>query len=162
MSKRYKQIAREQGSSLINQVAALQRHQAPKTGWIKTVRSALAMSGAALSKRLGGHRSTAAYLERSELDGSVTLKKMQQVAEVVNCRFVYAIVPPHGKTIESLLNERAEVVARRIVEQTSVQMMLEAQQLSTSAREKEVQRLQEELLRQLPRDFWDDEIVNGK
>jgi len=159
MNAKYKQISREQNSRLVDQAAASPRPAQPKQGWIKTVRVALAMSGAALSKRLGGHRSTVAYLERSELDGSVTLKKMRQVAEAMNCRFVYAIVPPEENTVENLLSARAEKVARRFIEQTTVQMMLESQQLSAEAKEKEVQRLQAELLRQLPRDFWDDGTV---
>ena len=79
------------------------------------------------------------------------------VAEATNCRFVYAIIPPQGKTIENLLFERAETVAQQIVEQTSVHMMLEAQQLSGSDLKKEDNRLRDELLQQLPRDFWDDQ-----
>lgn len=48
-------------------------------------------------------------------------------------------------------------MAQQIVEQTSVHMMLEAQQLSGSDLKKEDNRLRDELLQQLPRDFWDDQ-----
>jgi predicted DNA-binding mobile mystery protein A len=158
MNEKYRQIAREQNSRLIEQVAKLATITQPKQGWIKAVRSALAMSGAALSKRLGGHRTTASYLERSELDGNVTIKKMQQVAEAMHCRFVYAIVPKerYGGSIEKIIEQQGEGIARRIVEQTSVHMMLEEQQLAKLEIEKEIQRLKKEIIEEMPREFWED------
>ena len=156
MNKRYKQIAQEQNSQIIDNATAIASIRQPKQGWIKTVRSALSLSGAALSKRLGGHRSTASYLERSELEGSITLKKMQQTAEAMGCQFVYGIVPIQGLSIDNLFNQQAEKVARKIVEKSSVQMMLEDQQLSSELQQKEIGRLKTELLTQMPRDFWDD------
>jgi hypothetical protein len=81
---------------------------------------------------------------------------MQQVAEMQGCRFIYGIVPADGKSIDDLMNQQAEKVAKRIVEQTSVQMMLEDQQLPADLKQKEVARLKSELLIDLPRDFWDE------
>jgi len=158
MKTKYKQIAREQYSRLINKAAGIANISLPKEGWIKAVRSALAMSGAALSKRLGGHRSTVSYLERSELDGGITLKKMQEVAEAMHCRFIYAIVPAGGKndSIETIIDLQAETIARGIVEDTSVHMMLEAQQLSKAENEKEIERLKKQIIDDMPRDFWED------
>ncbi|MBL1141589.1 MAG: mobile mystery protein A [Proteobacteria bacterium] len=154
MNTKYKQITREQYSKLINQAAGLSNITQPKEGWIKSVRSALAMSGAALSKRLGGHRSTVSYLERSELDGGITLKKMQETAEAMHCRFVYAIVP--NDSIEKIIDRQAETIARGIVEESSVHMMLESQQLSKAENEKEIQRLKKQIIDDMPRDFWED------
>jgi len=157
MNNKFKKITGEQNADLVDAAKAWVRVSQPKMGWIKTLRSALFMSGSALSKRLGGHRSTASYLERSELDGSVTLKKMQQVAEAMNCRFVYAIVPKGGDHINDLIKQQAEKTARKVVERSSIHMMLEGQQLTVDANEQEVQRLKNELLMQMPRDFWDEE-----
>jgi len=156
MDKKYKQITQEHNSQIINNASVLATVRQPKQGWIKALRSALSLSGAALSERLNGHRSTASYLERSELEGSITLKKMQQTAEAMGCQFVYGIMPPKGKNIDELINQQAEKVARRIVEQSSVQMMLEDQQLSPEIKQQEIERLKQELLTQIPRDFWDD------
>lgn len=157
MKAKYKQIAREQNSKLIEQAGQLVDIIQPKQGWIKAVRLALSMSGAALSKRLGGHRSTASYLERSELNGSVTINKMQQVAEAMHCRFVYAIVPKegYGGSIEKIIEKQAEEFARSIVERTSVHMMLEEQQLAGPDIEKEIQRLKTEIMEEMPREFWE-------
>jgi predicted DNA-binding mobile mystery protein A len=156
MNKKYKQIAQEQNSQIINDAAVLASVRQPKQGWIKTLRVALSLSGAALSKRLGGHRSTAFYLENSEINGSITLKKMQQTAEAMGCRFIYGIVPPKGKSIDDLINQQAEKVARSVVDKTSVHMMLEDQLLSPKLKQKEIERLKVELLAQMPRDFWGD------
>lgn len=45
------------------------------------------------------------YLEPSELEGGVTIRKMQEVAEAMGCKFVYAMVPEEN--IESLLEQQA-------------------------------------------------------
>lgn len=158
MNDKYKKITREQNSRFVNQVAGLATISPPKEGWIKTVRTALAMSGAALSKRLGGHRTTAAYLERSEQDGSITIKKMQEVAKAMHCRFVYALVPEGGPddTIEKIIDRQADLIARPIVEKSNVHMMLEEQQIGKAQIEKEIDRLKKQIIDDLPRDFWED------
>ena len=158
MNDKYKKIRREQNSQLINQAAGLAVISPPKGGWIKAVRTALAMSGAALSKRLGGHRTTTAYLERSEQDGSITIKKMQQVAKAMHCRFVYALVPEGGPndTIEKIIDRQADTIARPIVEESNVHMMLEDQQLGRTQIEKEIDRLKKQIINDLPKDFWED------
>lgn len=158
MNDKYKKISREQNSRLINQAAGLAVISPPKGGWIKAVRTALAMSGAALSKRLGGHRTTTAYLERSEQDGSITIKKMQQVAHAMHCRFVYALVPEGGPkdTIEKIIDRQADTIARPIVEESNVHMMLEDQQLGRAQIEKEIDRLKKQIIDDLPKDFWED------
>jgi len=160
MITKYKKIVQEQNSNLIDQLAHLASIPQPRGGWIKTVRTALAMSGATLSKRLGGHRTTAAYLERSEQEGNVTLKKLQQVARAMDCRFVYALVPDpsvnNDTTIEAIIDAQAERKARSIIKQADIQMALEQQQLSAAQTEREVQRLKQQLLAEMPRDFWED------
>jgi predicted DNA-binding mobile mystery protein A len=124
------------------------------------------MSGAALSARPGGTRSRAAHQERTEQEGRNTLKSMQDAAAAKNCRFVYAIVPVASErgdetaTMAAVVEAQAERVARRMVKEASVQMALEAQQLDAAESEREVQRLKEQLLREMPRELWapaDDE-----
>lgn len=161
MSSKYQKVAREQYCQIVNQAAGFGQISLPKEGWIRTVRSALAMTGVTLSKRLGGHKTTAAYLERAELSGSISLKKMQQAAEAMNCHFVYAIVPkiaPHKELapIEAIIDRQAEPVARSIVEEAYVQMSLEDQWLSKEEIEKEILRLKKQIIEDMPKDFWDD------
>ena len=153
MTNLYKQIAREQYSILIGNAAALLSQLSfPKEGWIKTVRKALGMSGSDLSKRLNSSRTGAAYLERAELDGRITVNKLKEAAEALNCRLVYGFVP--NASIEESISQQAEQKARAISDYTDTQMMLEAQSLSKQELEKEIARLKEKLIREMPFDLW--------
>lgn len=163
---RQRRIIREQTRQQLDAAAALASVQPPKLGWIRTTRLALGMTGAALSQRLGGTRSLAANLERSEQDGRIELKSLRQAAAAMNCRLVYGFVPAaSGKpgaplSFEALVEAQAERVARRRVRNAAVHMALEAQQLDARETEREVRRLKDELLRELPRNLWapgDDE-----
>lgn len=160
MARSHRLILREQTRQQLDAAAALARIRPPKLGWIKTARLALGMSGAALSQRLGGTRSLAANLERSEQEGRITIKSMLEAAAAMNCRFVYAIVPAAAEgqdepgSIEAIIEAQAEQVARRMVREAAVHMALEAQQLDSDQTEREVARLKQQLLRDLPRDLW--------
>lgn len=160
MSRNQRQILRDQTRRQLDAAAGLAGLRPPKLGWIKTARLALGMSGAALSARLGGTRTLAANLERSEQEGGISLKSLQAAAAAMNCRFVYAIVPVASErsdetmTMAAVVEAQAERVARRMVRNASVHMALEAQQLDAAESEREVQRLKDQLLRELPRDLW--------
>ena len=155
----YKSISREHNAALVNKAAALDRVSPPRQGWIKAVRIALGMSGATLSQRLDGHRSTAAYLERSEQDGTLTLNKLREAAAAMQCELVYSLVPKGLKdnnqpTAEDLLFEQADRKAQEIVKRANVQMALEAQQLNAANQQKEIDRLRHKLLDTLPKTLW--------
>jgi predicted DNA-binding mobile mystery protein A len=141
----------------VNQaVIQLQGITFPTEGWIITVRKALGMSAAGLARRLGKTRSLISNTEKAELTGSVTLKTMHALAEAMHCRFVYAIVPE--ESVEAIIQARAREKARQHVEKTSQHMALEQQSLSPQQIAFEIERLQQEMLRKVPADFWDDEV----
>ena len=155
----YKRIKQEQQAALVNQAAATARFPQPKQGWIKALRAALGMSGTLLSERLGGHRSTAAYLERSEQDGTITLNKLRQAAAAMECELIYALVPKKTAQqpqplVEDLISAQADRKAQAIVKRANVQMALEAQQLDAAAQQKEIERLRNRLLNTLPKELW--------
>ena len=127
----------------------------PPEGWLRTVRKALNMSGAQLARRIGATRALVSQAERNEVSGAITLKTLQQMAEAMGCRLVYAIVPIEGTT-ETLLENRAREKARKTVEQAGKHMALEAQALSPSQMQYEIERLQRQLVTELPADLWDD------
>lgn len=127
----------------------------PSEGWIRSVRIALGMSGAQLGRRLGVTRASVSNTEKAELNGGVTLKAMQQMAEGMGCRFVYAIVPE--KDIEDVVYQRALVKAREQVKAASVHMALEEQALSKDQLDIEVKRLADEMLDTGSTELWNDE-----
>ncbi len=155
----YKSISREQNAALVNKAAGFDRFPLPKQGWIKTVRTALGMSGATLSQRLDSHRSTAAYLERSEQDGTLTLNKLREAASAMECELVFAVVPKAIKdidrpTTEDLLFKQANRKTEEIVKRANVQMALEVQQSDAADQQKEIDRLRNNLLDTLPKLLW--------
>ncbi|MCB0523823.1 MAG: mobile mystery protein A [Saprospiraceae bacterium] len=126
----------------------------PPEGWICTARKALGMSAAALARRLGKTRALVSNAEKAELDGGVTLKTMQAMAEAMNCRFVYAIIP--HDSVETILEDRAKQRAKKIVEAGGHHMALEAQSLSRKQIDFEIERLASNMLKNQPSDFWND------
>jgi predicted DNA-binding mobile mystery protein A len=111
-------IVTAQYQSLVDRAALSARELSlPKEGWIRTVRKALGMSGAQLTRRLGVTRALVSNTERAELSGRVTIKAMQQMAMAMDCRFVYAIVPTAA--IHDMISQRAREKALDIVEKTN-------------------------------------------
>lgn len=151
-----KSIIASQYREKVNQAASkLQGMNVPPEGWICTARNALGMSAAALARRLGKTRALVSNTEKAELDGGVTLKTMQAMAEAMNCRFVYAIVPHDN--VETILEDRAKKKAHQIVGASSKHMALEAQSLSQKQIAFEIERLASDMLKDPPSDFWNDE-----
>ncbi len=127
----------------------------PSEGWLRTVRTALGMSGPQLAKRLGVTRARISKAEQDEPVGSVTLKTMQTMAEAMDCQFVYAIVPK--QTVEEVIKQRALKKAAALAGAASTQMALEAQTLSNEQIEFEIERLASQMMEKMPPDFWSDE-----
>lgn len=156
--KMLKSIIAKQYRQKVNQAAShIQGLTFPPEGWIATTRKALSMSAAALSRRLGKSRALVSNTEKAELHGGVTLKTMQNIAEAMHCRFVYAIIP--DTMVEDIIEEQATKKAMQCVNESSNHMALEAQSLSDEHIAFEVERLKQELLRYIPADFWDDEVL---
>lgn len=151
-----KTVIQSQYRDKLNQAARkLQGIVQPPEGWLRTARKALCMSGAQLAHRQGKTRALVYQTEKAELSGSVTIKAMQSMAESLNCRFVYAIVPE--ETVESILEKHAYKKARQLVEATSQHMALEQQTLSKKQIAFEIERLKKEMLDNMSADFWEDE-----
>jgi predicted DNA-binding mobile mystery protein A len=126
----------------------------PPEGWLRTVRHALGMSGPQMAKRLGVTKARISKAELDELRGSVTLKTMQRMAEAMDCRFVYAVVP--DQEIEEVIKERALQKAREQVNSASTHMALEAQALNDEQLAFEIDRIASGMLEKMPSDLWSD------
>jgi predicted DNA-binding mobile mystery protein A len=127
----------------------------PTEGWIKTLRQALNMSGAQLARRLGVTRGLISKTEKAELLGGVTLKKMQEIAQGMNCRFVYAIVPETD--IENLIKTQAIKKASSCVKRASTHMALEDQALNDEQLRLEIERLAENMITSCDSTLWDED-----
>ena len=123
----------------------------PVRGWVKAIREALGMSTAQLAKRLGVRQPSIVEMEQSEAKGTITLATLKRVAEALDCRLVYALVP--NKPLEQTVRERARLFARRRLEPIAHSMALEDQKVQRG----ETDDMIDEILRETnPRRFWDE------
>ncbi len=149
-----KETVKRQYQGIVDRAAS--RHvgfAVPSEGWVATVSKALGMSGAQLARRLGVSRASVSQTEKNEMSGSVTLKHMQKAANALGCRFVYAIVP--DERIEDVIRDQARRKATKLVQRVSGHMALESQSLPLEKAQAEIARLRDELMRDMPSDFWE-------
>ena len=151
-----KNTARRQYVRMADQAAqqVLSLHS-PKEGWIATLRKALAISGPQLAKRAGVTKAAIYQAERNERDGAISLRQMEKLAQALGGKFVYAIVPDGrvDDVIRTQARRKAEALTRRV----SSHMALEKQSLPPERMREEIARLTDEILREMPPDFWDGE-----
>ena len=144
----------KQYQDLVDKAAASTKEvSTPPEGWLCTVRKALNMPVSKLAKRLRVGRATIYQAEKGELTGSVTLKTLNKIAQAMNCRLVYAIVPESD--VHSLIKSQAKLMAQTIVHQANVHMALEDQSLSQADVEREIERLTHKIMNEDDSELWD-------
>jgi len=153
MKPKYKQIARQQLDATLARFDEIRKVQIPQKGWIRAVRDALGMSGKQLALRLQVSQPRVFKLEQGEPSGALTLKTMRQVAEALDCVFVYALVP--RSTLEETVRTQARVVAGERLQRVSHTMLLEAQGLTMQEQQASLDGAIEDLVRETPKDLWD-------
>lgn len=149
-----KKIIREQYRAKIDQLIDLKDISRPKEGWIRSFRKALGMSGPQLATRLGVSKAQASQMERMELEDRITIKQLRRVANALDCQLVYALIP--RKPVADMVRERAQLKAKQLVRKADVQMALEAQQVSSEQLAVQTEMEVDRLLREMPRDLWED------
>jgi predicted DNA-binding mobile mystery protein A len=68
----------------------------PSEGWLRTVRKALGLSAKAMAKDLQVSPSAVFRMERAEQDEKISLQGLNEAAQAMSCKVVYAIVPNQG------------------------------------------------------------------
>lgn len=126
----------------------------PPKGWLRAIRDALGMTTGQFARRLGVSQPRVIKLEKSEVDGTLTLQTLQRAAEALGCRVVYTLVP--DKPLADIVRERAEAVADRMASAVEQSMRLENQGVkdksaASALRDETIQ----DLLRR-PARLWDD------
>lgn len=126
----------------------------PQKGWISAIRMTLGMSYRQMAKRLKIVPQSAQGFEKRELEGSITLKNLREVAASMNMKLVYGFVPKSG-SLEKMIEDQAMIVARKIVMRTDTTMKLEDQGIGNERRDQAILDLAEEIKRKMPRYLWD-------
>lgn len=128
--------------------------QVPQNGWINTIRTALNMTMAQLGFKLNITRQGVNKMEESEAKGSISINSLRAVGKALDLKFVYGFVPLDG-SIESLINKKAESLARKIVLRTSQNMLLEDQGIGDKKIEESINELADDLKREMRKSLWD-------
>lgn len=146
-----RQAARQRLDERLSAFQPENRLAVPSKGWIRAIRDALGMSAVQLGKRLGIKPQSLADLEKSERFGTIQLNTLRRAAEALDCTLVYALIPK--SSLEEVVQTRARDIARRDLARIGHSMDLEAQGLSQSEREAQIDAYVSAHLSE--RDLWD-------
>jgi predicted DNA-binding mobile mystery protein A len=136
-----------------NQLKELSKLSRPEIGWVKTIRETLGMNTRQLGKRCNVSSERIIRIESDEIEGRTTLATLEKIAQAMNCRLVYAIVPNDGMI--EFIEKTAEDKAKTQLQQTSHHMALEDQKISIGSMKEQIHFLKEELLKSNIKHIWD-------
>jgi predicted DNA-binding mobile mystery protein A len=154
MRKEEKKLLIEQTDRKLSQFDALGNLPAYEKNWIFVIRRSLGMTLLQLAKRLGTSKQNVQNIEKREADGKVTVENLSQIAEAMDCRFVYAFVPKEG-SVKKTIERRANEIAAQIVMRTSQTMKLEDQENSPERINTAIKELSEKIISEMPKYLWD-------
>jgi len=153
LAQEYNMLKLEQTEDLLRPFRRIARASVPRNGWVRAIREALGMSAAQLAARLNVTRQSIADLERNEVSGKITLERLTKLAEAMNCRVVYALVPE--QPLAAMQRDRARMLADALMKPVSHSMKLENQSISKREERRHRERLVQTLLQGKPRKLWD-------
>lgn len=126
----------------------------PPEGWIRTIRKAINMNLLQLAHRLNRKPPSVSDFEKREQQGTITLKSLHEIAEAMDMKFVYAIIPKKG-TLEEMVEMKAEEKANEIINRTHIMMVLEDQENTKARLTKAYAEKKDELKNEMPTFLWD-------
>lgn len=126
----------------------------PQKGWVNTIRTTINMTRDQLGTKLNLTKGAIQKIEEREATGQITINKLKDVGNALNMKFIYGFIPKDG-TIESLINLKAEKLARKIVLRTNQNMKLENQGIGDEKIDKTIKELANEIKREMKKSLWD-------
>ena len=157
MADIFKKLMREQVQESLNTFLELAKKPIPKKGWIRTIREALGMSSYVLADRLGCSRANITTIEQRERKGTISLETLEQVAQAMNCKLVYCLVPL--EPLDTILEKQARSIAKKRVKIINHSMSLEQQGLTQKQLQQQENDLVQELLQGNPKKLWNDDTA---
>lgn len=126
----------------------------PEKGWVYNIRKALNMTLEQLGHKLNMTRQGIKKIEERESSGSISVKSLKEIGNVLDMHFVYGFVPKQG-SIENLINQKAMELAQKIVLRTNHNMKLENQGNSNEQINQAITDLASEIKREMSKSLWD-------
>lgn len=162
-SKQYFQMKNDITSKLerltldkaFNKVRDVMYIKRPTLGWIRTIRESLGMNIAQLAKRAGVVSSRIHKIEIDEVDNKLTLNTLENVAEALNCKLFYVLVPE--KPLQTMLEDQAKKKAEEENKSVIHSMFLEGQTLDAEDQKEFIKIQSEDLLHNRMNKIWEDD-----
>jgi predicted DNA-binding mobile mystery protein A len=140
--------------SLDNRLLSYKELSKPSEGWIRTIRKALSIPLSYLAETLNVSNQAIAQFEKSEIDETITLKSLNKVAQALNCRLHYVLMP-EDKSLHRIIENRADIKAKQIVDEVDRSMSIEGQRVKD--KEKSISILKKELIEHFNSKLWKDD-----
>lgn len=102
--------------------------------WINYVRLGLGMSLTQLASRLGITQSSLSSSIKLETEGRITLHKLKEIANAMECDLVYAFVPK--KRIDDIIKDQAIKKTLHLMNEAETHMSLEDQRVMIDKNER--------------------------
>ena len=126
----------------------------PDQGWISSIRVTLNMTLEQLGQKLNITRQGVKKIEEREAAGSISIKSLREIGQILDMEFVYGFVPKRG-SVENLVHYKAEELAKKIVLRTNHNMKLENQGNSDEQINQAIEDLANEIKRKMNKSLWD-------
>lgn len=141
----------------------LRSESTPQSGWIKAIRGALGLNTRQLADLIGVDHSTILRLEEREAKKKTTLDAIDKVARAMNCKLIYAIVPQESyNDLESIIDERAKGLARKMLLKVGHSMRLENQGTDEKDSAKQIEHLAYDLKAKMDSRIWNIDTKRKK
>ena len=149
-----KHISVHQLDDQIRQYVNGQRFDRIPQGWIRSSRTAIGMTLKQLASRLGFSVPAAKNFEMREVDEAITLASLRKIANAMEMDLVYYFKPKQD-SLDELLQIRAELKAKELMESSNQAMILEDQEADNKNKSREYDRLITEIRNQKLSSLWD-------
>jgi predicted DNA-binding mobile mystery protein A len=149
-----KHLSVHQLDDQIRQFVNGQRFDRIPQGWIRSSRTAIGMTLKQLATRLGFSVPAAKNFEMREVDEAITLASLRKIANAMEMDLVYYFKPKQD-SLDDLLQIRAELKAKELMESSNQAMLLENQEADNKNKSREYDRLITEIRNQKLSSLWD-------
>lgn len=154
MKTKYKELMLKQLDETLKGLWPIKTSTVPPKGWVRAIRNALDMSARQLASRMDVKQQRIVRIEQDEKQGRVTVNTLRNVAEAMDCEFVYGFVPK--ESLEQAVRDQARRVAVKRMDRSNQLMRLEAQELSDDEKKQMLDDLIDEIINTMPRNLWDE------
>jgi predicted DNA-binding mobile mystery protein A len=127
-------IITRQISRRLEEGRELQEHARGISSWIDYVRMGLGMGLTQLASRLGVTQSTLSSSIKLEKEGRITIHKLKEIANAMDCDLVYEFVP--RKKLEEIMRDQALKKTKELMDHAETHMGLEDQKVKIDKNER--------------------------